>query len=131
MDLSKYAELFLAESREHLGACNQSLLELEREPDATAPVGAIFRAVHTIKGMGATMGYAIVAELAHELENVLDSRARRALVLDGASTFHLLFRSVDVLGPGGRSRGGGRARSTTRIAGCSRGARHRPRGRQR
>src|SRR5438046_1858395 len=32
MDLSQYAELFLAESREHLSACNQLLLEWERQP---------------------------------------------------------------------------------------------------
>jgi len=38
MDLSQYAELFLAESREHLSACNQLLLEWERHPAATEPV---------------------------------------------------------------------------------------------
>src|SRR2546426_9521472 len=32
MDLSQYAELFLAESREHLSACNQLLLAWERKP---------------------------------------------------------------------------------------------------
>src|SRR5207237_1308912 len=31
MDLSQYAELFLAESREHLSACNQLLLEWEAD----------------------------------------------------------------------------------------------------
>ena len=79
MDNSQYAELFLTESREHVSAVNHALLELERDSSgasATAAVGTIFRAVHTIKGMGATMGYAIVAELAHELETVLD-RVRR------------------------------------------------------
>ena len=75
MDNLQYAELFLTESREHVAAINAALLELERDPSgpgAKAHVGAIFRAVHTVKGMGATMGYAIVAELAHELETVLD-----------------------------------------------------------
>ena len=58
MDLSKYAALFLAESREHLNACNGSLLEWERAPAAVEPVDRLFRAIHTIKGMAATMGYA-------------------------------------------------------------------------
>src|SRR2546430_2628859 len=53
MDLSQYAELFLAESREHLSACNQLLLEWERSPANLAPVGGLFRAVHTVKGMAA------------------------------------------------------------------------------
>src|SRR2546423_12718885 len=72
MDLSQYAELFLAESREHLSACNQLLLDWERAPANAAPVGGLFRAVHTVKGMAATMGYARVTDLAHRTENLLD-----------------------------------------------------------
>src|SRR5213083_669981 len=79
MDLSQYAELFLAESREHLSACNQLLLEWERSPANLAPVGGLFRAVHTVKGMAATMGYARVTDVAHRAENLLDllRRGRR------------------------------------------------------
>ena len=44
-------------------------------PAATEPVGGLFRAMHTIKGMAATMGYAGVAELAHRMENLLDAAA--------------------------------------------------------
>ncbi len=96
MDVSKYAALFLAESREHLSACNQLLLEWEREPSATRQVGGLFRAIHTIKGMGATMGYAGVADLAHRLENLLDALRQRS-VAPAPSVFQLLFRSVDAL----------------------------------
>src|SRR2546422_6716952 len=78
MDLSQYAELFLAESREHLSACNQLLLEWERAPASPAPVAGVFRAVHTVKGMAATMGYARVTDLAHRTENLLDLLRRRA-----------------------------------------------------
>ena len=80
MDLSKYAALFLAESREHLAACNQSLLEWERDLTATEPVGNLFRAIHTIKGMAATMGHDAVAALAHHTETLLDASAYAALV---------------------------------------------------
>jgi two-component system chemotaxis sensor kinase CheA len=96
MDVSKYAALFLVESREHLSACNQLLLEWEREPSATRQVGGLFRAVHTIKGMGATMGYAGVADLAHRLENLLDALRQRT-VFPAPPVFQLLFRSVDAL----------------------------------
>ncbi len=72
MDTSRYADLFLTESQEHLSAINHALLDLERAPDSAEPVNALFRAVHTIKGMSATMGYVQVAELAHELETLLD-----------------------------------------------------------
>src|SRR2546422_5122385 len=40
-DLSQYAELFLAESREHLSACNQLLLAWERKPASLEPVGSL------------------------------------------------------------------------------------------
>ena len=96
MDVSKYAALFLAESREHLSACNQLLLEWEREPGATRQVGGLFRAIHTIKGMAATMGYADVADLAHRLENLLDALRQRT-VAPAPAVFQLLFRSVDAL----------------------------------
>ena len=72
MDLSQYAELFRSETREHLSAFNQLLLDWERTPKSAGPVQGIFRAVHTIKGMAATMGYAKVADLAHRAENLLD-----------------------------------------------------------
>ena len=96
MDLSQYAELFLAESREHLSACNQLLLEWERNPATTEPVGGIFRAVHTVKGMAATMGYARVADLAHRMENLLD-RLRRGTKPATDELLQLLFRSADTL----------------------------------
>ncbi|HKU63209.1 MAG TPA: chemotaxis protein CheA [Gemmatimonadales bacterium] len=99
MDLAKYAALFLNESREHLSVCNQLLLEWERAPDSRSPVGGLFRAVHTIKGMAATMGYAGVADLAHRLENLLDA-LRAGRVTADPVVLQLLFRSVDALGSG-------------------------------
>jgi two-component system chemotaxis sensor kinase CheA len=99
MDLSKYAALFVTESREHLKACNQSLLEWERAPAAAEPVDRLFRAIHTIKGMAATMGYAPVAELAHRLENLLD-RLRQGQLQPTPAIFQLLFRATDTLGKG-------------------------------
>jgi two-component system chemotaxis sensor kinase CheA len=98
MDSSQYADLFLTESREHVSAINQWLLQLERDGAAGSaePVSAIFRAVHTVKGMSATMGYAAVAELSHELETLLD-RVRRGELAVNAELMDLLFRSADVL----------------------------------
>ena len=98
MDSSQYADLFLTESREHLSAINQWLLQLERDGAAGSaePVSAIFRGVHTVKGMSATMGYVAVAELSHELETLLD-RVRRGELGVNAELMDLLFRSADVL----------------------------------
>jgi len=97
MDLSKYAALFVTESREHLKACNHSLLEWEKEPAAAEPVDRLFRAIHTIKGMAATMGYTGVADLSHRMENLLD-RLRQGLLQPAPAIFQLLFRAIDALG---------------------------------
>jgi two-component system chemotaxis sensor kinase CheA len=96
VDISKYAALFLAESREHLSGCNQLLLKWERDPAATDAVSGLFRSIHTIKGMGATMGYSGVAELAHRIESLLDVLRHGGVAVD-AGTFQLLFRGVDAL----------------------------------
>src|SRR5437763_4374898 len=96
MDLSQYAELFLAEAREHLSACNQLLLEWERSPTELGPVGGLFRAVHTVKGMAATMGYARVTDVAHRIENLLDL-LRRGAHPATEDVLQLLFRARDAL----------------------------------
>jgi two-component system chemotaxis sensor kinase CheA len=99
MSAPKYAALFLAESRDHLAGCDRLLLAWERTPDASEPVHGLFRAVHNIKGMAATMGYAAVADLAHRTESLLDAfrSGRRRPSADG---IQLLFRAVDVLRAG-------------------------------
>src|SRR5881392_4067377 len=96
MDFSQYAELFLAESREHLSACNQLLLDWERTPANSAPVGGLFRAVHTVKGMAATMGYGRVTDIAHRTENLLDL-LRRGSRPATDELLQLLFRARDAL----------------------------------
>jgi two-component system chemotaxis sensor kinase CheA len=96
VDKTQYAELFLTESREHVSAMNHQLLQLERGAGGSEPVSAIFRAVHTIKGMSATMGYTAVAELSHELETLLD-RVRRTELAVTPEVMEVLFRSADAL----------------------------------
>src|SRR5437667_7321734 len=96
MDLSQYAELFLAESREHLSACNQLLPSGERAPASPVRVGGLCRAVHTVKGMAAAMGYARVTDVAHRTENLLDL-LRRGSQPATDDLLQLLFRARDSL----------------------------------
>jgi two-component system, chemotaxis family, sensor kinase CheA len=96
MELSQYAELFLSESREHVSSINHLLLTLEGDPRSSEAVEGVFRAVHTVKGMSATMGYRAVADLAHEMENVLD-RVRHGRVAAGPELIDALFAGADAL----------------------------------
>ena len=71
MGMSQYLEVFIDECREHIQALNENLLQLENEPENLSIVNEIFRSAHTLKGMSATMGYEDMANLTHQMENVL------------------------------------------------------------
>lgn len=96
MDPQRYAELFRSESHEQLSEINRALLDLEGAPADKEPVHVLFRAVHTLKGMSATMGYAGVAAFAHELESLLD-RMRTGDQGISAELMDVLFSAADVL----------------------------------
>ncbi|MEA2765840.1 MAG: two-component system, chemotaxis family, sensor kinase CheA [Gemmatimonadaceae bacterium] len=95
MDTGRYAKLFLSESRENLSEINNALVELERGGSITA-IDRLFRAVHTMKGMGGAMGYTSVSELSHELETLLD-RLRTGSLNVTAVIMDTLFAGVDAL----------------------------------
>ncbi len=95
MDTGRYAKLFLSESKENLAEINAALLELERG-GSDAAVARLFRAVHTLKGMGGAMGYTSVAELSHELETLLD-KVRNSAVAVTRPMIDTLFAGVDAL----------------------------------
>jgi two-component system chemotaxis sensor kinase CheA len=95
VNTKRYAELFRAEARERLGEMNTSLLALERGEGADR-VAELFRAVHTVKGMAAAMGYIAVRDLSHALETLLDL-LRRGMMAITPAVIETLFESVDTL----------------------------------
>ncbi|MEO0225942.1 MAG: ATP-binding protein, partial [candidate division WOR-3 bacterium] len=94
MDTSKYLELFISETREHIKLLNDNLLILEKKPDNNEAINQIFRSFHTIKGMAATMGYDPLANLAHRAEDIL-SEIRKGSISARASIINYLFSVVD------------------------------------
>lgn len=96
IDVNQYLGIFLEESREHLQALNRCVLDLEHEPSDLHILDEIFRSAHTIKGMSATMGYAEIAELTHEMENVLDL-LRKGTLTAHTDIIDTLFQCVDRL----------------------------------
>ncbi|MCL9969506.1 chemotaxis protein CheA [Anoxybacillus kestanbolensis] len=96
MDMSQYLEVFIDESKEHLQTINEQLLELEKNPDDVAIVNEIFRSAHTLKGMSATMGFEDLANLTHQMENVLDA-IRNEKISVTPELLDVIFRAVDDL----------------------------------
>jgi two-component system chemotaxis sensor kinase CheA len=96
MDMNQYLEVFIEESKEHLQACNEKLLVLEKNPNDLSIVNDIFRSAHTLKGMSATMGYEDLANLTHQMENVLDAIRNEKLSVT-PTLLDIVFASVDDL----------------------------------
>lgn len=96
MDTNPYFEMFIEESKEHLQACNEHLLELEKNPENIAIVNEVFRSAHTLKGMSATMGYEDIANLTHKMENVLDE-IRNGRLHVTVELLDVVFIAVDQL----------------------------------
>ena len=96
MDTNQYMDMFLDESHEHLQSLNEGLLSLEENSDDVSVVNEIFRNAHTLKGMSATMGYNKIAELTHEMEDVLDLIRKEQLKLN-EDIIDTLFKCLDYL----------------------------------
>ena len=96
MDTSQYLSMFLEESAENLQTLNESLLDLEQNPEDTDKINSIFRVAHTIKGMAATMGFNDIAELTHKMEDVL-SEFREGELKVSQDVVTTLFDCLDTL----------------------------------
>ncbi|WP_315121906.1 chemotaxis protein CheA [uncultured Clostridium sp.] len=96
MDTSQYMSMFLEESMDNLQILNESLLQLEQEPEDIDKLNEIFRVAHTIKGMAATMGFNQMAELTHKMEDVL-SEFRDGELKVTQKVVTVLFKCLDTL----------------------------------
>lgn len=94
--MNEYLDVFIEESKEHIQALNDHLLELEKDPANIAIVNEIFRSAHTLKGMSATMGYQDLADLTHKMENVLDAIRNEKVKLTSPMV-DVIFEAVDAL----------------------------------
>ena len=95
-ETNQYMDMFLDESHEHLQSLNDGLLGLEDNAEDLSILNEIFRNAHTLKGMSATMGYNKIAELTHEMEDVLDMLRKEQLTVTG-DIIDTLFKCIDSL----------------------------------
>jgi len=72
MDLSSYLDLFVAEAREHIGAASELASMNDECEVAEADLRDLFRHVHSVKGMAASMGFSAMSSLAHDAESLMD-----------------------------------------------------------
>lgn len=91
---------FLAEAEEVMAELGNRLSDLAdmAEQDSWDPdlINAIFRDAHSLKGLAGMFGFAMIAEVAHHTENLLDW-LRMGKVQLNASVMDLLFSSLELL----------------------------------
>jgi chemosensory pili system protein ChpA (sensor histidine kinase/response regulator) len=88
-------EFFVPEVEEHLQAITDCLLALEAHPN-TEDIHRLFRAMHTIKGSAAQVGWQRIATIAHRAEDLI-GRLRDGELKPSVTIIDLCLESVDVL----------------------------------
>lgn len=96
MDPLKYRSLFLEEATEQLAEIARALIVLEKDPRAPEALEQVFRMTHSLKGMGASLGYEAVSGLSHLLEDRLGVYRERGGI-DDPGGLPLLFRGLESL----------------------------------
>ncbi|MCX6598422.1 MAG: chemotaxis protein CheA [Acidobacteria bacterium] len=87
---------FIMESREHLQNIERSMLAIENDPNDVESIHGTFRAFHTIKGLAGFLEFAVIQEVAHEVETLLDMARNHQIELTGA-TVDVILASADHL----------------------------------
>lgn len=90
---------FLSEAQEIVESLNRDILQLDdnikrdkKDPDL---INNIFRSAHSLKGISGMFGVKKMADIAHDLENLLDS-LRMGKVTISADVIDVLFEAVEV-----------------------------------
>jgi chemotaxis protein histidine kinase CheA len=96
IDQAKFRARFVEEAREHIQKLNEGLLNLEKNPEDSEAVNAIFRSAHTIKGSSKMLKLNAIHEVAHKLEDALSALREKNIRLS-KKLLDLFFKAVDIL----------------------------------
>ncbi len=94
--LTSLRSAFQAEAADLLNELDSSLLQLEANPRDGEIIHRVFRAIHTLKGSGATVGLERLSRFAHRVEEVFDA-ARDGKVEVTPELTDLALRACDLL----------------------------------
>lgn len=90
----EFLETFRAEAEERLQTLTKGLMSLESSPGDEELIKKLFREAHTLKGSAGMMGLDAIKELAHRVEDILDSVQKKQIELT-ADVTDLLLETMD------------------------------------
>ncbi len=106
-DTSRYLDLFLSESREHMDQIEAELIRLPNDDPSTMTINELFRHAHSLKGMSASMGFGSISVLADALEDIftlLKKKERnlgpslRSLLMESVEKINTILASIEMTG---------------------------------
>ncbi|PSP32115.1 chemotaxis protein CheA [Halobacteriales archaeon QH_10_67_22] len=92
----QYLDAFIRESEEAITELNNSLLDLESDPNDRDAMDRIFRTAHTLKGNFGAMGFEDASHLAHAIEDLLDEMRQGEMAVT-PERMDLIFAGVDMI----------------------------------
>ena len=98
--MDSHQQRFVEDALDLLNELDDGLMQLEANPQATAPLEQVFRTMHTIKGGANMFGFDLIGELTHQLETLYDLvRQGKTQISDGliSITLHAFDRVRDLL----------------------------------
>jgi two-component system chemotaxis sensor kinase CheA len=96
MDMSQYKDLFVSEAMEHLNGMGEAIVAVEGDPGDREKINTLFRIAHSLKGMGASMGYNDIADLSHTMEDLMH-KVREGILAFDHGVADLLLEGTDLL----------------------------------
>ena len=93
--MDEFIQEFLIEGNELLDQLDRDFVEFEKDPNSKELVARIFRAIHTLKGTGGTIGLKKLESVNHVGENIL-SRLRDGKLNLTAEITSALLAMIDV-----------------------------------
>src|SRR5664279_220495 len=93
----KMRDAFRVEAADLLVELDSSMLELESRPQDMDLLNRVFRAIHTIKGSGATAGFNEMAAFTHHVEELFDE-ARMGRLIITHEMIDLALQAKDLIG---------------------------------
>lgn len=93
---SEVVDFFLVETSDHLQNINADLLALEQQQDDEELVDRLFRSIHGIKGSAGMVGFSVISQFAHKIENLL-GEIRDKKVRASGEIIDFLFQVIDIL----------------------------------
>ena len=87
---------FVPEAQEYLEALETDILQLDAFPESKTLIQQLFRTAHTLKGSAYTVGFQVIGDLVHHVEDFMGAvRDQRLRILPGHTD--AILRAIDVV----------------------------------